>query len=202
MSSYLNGHEVKKGTPVDFASVPIEHIPDYTPPLTETPSQEVEATEVATKSAFNHFLEQRERNEVATLEAESSKLSNIIWSIKYTITESRDQRQVGKALKELRQLQRIFGKYVLLPEGLPDQMVNSIIGQRSIAARKGNSTAGSQIQQGPGGTDEVKQENQGDRDMTPKGARGDWAQRESSRKAETLIEKWAAFRPRSGVRYT
>jgi hypothetical protein len=202
VSSYLNGHEVKQGSPVDFASVPIEHIPNYAPPSSQASSQDVEENGVAPKSAFGNFLEQREKAEVASLDAEDTKLSQIIWSIKYTITESRDQKQVGKALKELRQLQRIFGKYVLLPEGLPDQMVNSIVGQRSTPPKKANATESSQTQQGPGGAEQAGQEKQSEDGKAVTGAHGEWVQKESSRKAGTLVEKWAAFRPRSGVRYT
>lgn len=199
ISSYLNGHEVPKDEPVDFASVPLEHLP--TPVSDPTPgsqnAEEARAENSATQaspSAFKNFLTKRESTEFdGPSDAEEKRLSDITWSIKYKISESRDQTKVIKALRKLRELQMTFSKYVLLPEGLPPQLVSSIVGngtkQVKEKAPKHDQNAKKNVQkQSDGAT----------------GASFDDAETSDSAafKEDSVLSKWAAFKPRSGVRYT
>lgn len=199
LTSYLNGHEVPKDEPVDFASVPLEHLPLST--STSSNAKEItkegqaeEANESSSKSAFQNFLTTRENAELdASSEADERRLSDIIWSIKYKISESRDQNQVIKALKKLRELQMTFSKYVLLPEGLPPQIVSSIVGKKS---KQGKEQDSKKIEKS--NKDDLKQDNVAKDDSSAESERTD----STTYKGDSLLSKWATFKPRSGVRYT
>lgn len=212
ITNYLNGHEVAEGSPVDFASVPVEHIATgaSSTSASEEASKEDRLSSDSTpsnssKSAFQTFLDQSENRDVASAEAEESKFDHIKWSIKYSIIEDTEPARVRKALMKLRDNQMMFGKYVLLPEGLPRKLVSSIVGHSSALPRKDASQPNGQSETEEGSLKQISEKESEDTQKVEEAATSDGAKTDTPSavsRAATFVEKWTAFRPRSGVRYT
>lgn len=230
ITNILNGKEVKAKQPVDFVALARsmhaeaeEAANSSSLPDQDQQSSTTSASTTSEVSAFASRLRKYEEDEerqssasqvTTSTASEQEYLSKIVWSIKYDIVESTDRYEVMKGLARLRKLQATFGNYVLLPEGLPSSLVRNLVygrtkkepteeaeveekEQTSVQA-SGENEADTKRESDESGKKEEEKEDEHE----SKGSSKDDTTNGGSGKVLTWLEKWKAYQPREGVRFT